>query len=108
MYYQSNSMQTFLRFYVVSYIVTKLPHVMESDFTLMCTPAATGLYSERIESSETSCLPFPPTYIVITSSRMDLNIPNCLFSVCQTKTLPAHVFISLSVRATCCGIFRLL
>ena len=94
-----------LEILVVSFIVTKLPHLMESDFTLVCTRAATALYSERIESSETSCHPFPPTYILLPSSRMDLNIPNDL-SVCQTKTLPAPVFISLSMRGTCFAIFR--
>jgi len=80
---------------------------MESYFTLVCTRAATGLCSKRIESSGTSCHPFPPTYILILSFHMDFNITNGL-SVCQTKTLPAHIFFSLSVRATCSAIFRLL
>jgi len=45
-------------------------------FSLVCTRAATDLYSERIESNEISCHPFPPTHILIPSFHMDLNIQN--------------------------------
>lgn len=61
---------------------------------LLCTGADTRLYSERNRSSETSCQPFLPTYNLIPTSRIDISIQNGL-SVCETKILPALVFISL-------------